>query len=50
MNTKRKAGRIVQIVSISCPSSMFLLKFFVYVDENIRFRVIIVINVRMIIE
>jgi len=44
----RKAGRIVQIVSISCPSMMNLLKFFPMIMEVTRYSVKIVIKIRII--
>jgi len=44
----RIAGRIVQIVSISWPSIMNLLKLFPIVVDNVRYSVIIVIKIRMI--
>jgi hypothetical protein len=43
------AGKIVQIVSISCPSIMNLLKFFLSVMEVTKYSVRIVIKIRMII-
>jgi len=44
----RNAGRIVQIVSISCPSIINLLKFFPKVMEVTRYRVKIVIKIKII--
>ena len=43
-----RAGRIVQMVSISCPSITYLLNTFMLISDPRRWRVIIVINVRMI--
>jgi hypothetical protein len=43
-------GRIVQIVSISCPSDMNLLNLFLTIDDAIMYRVRMVIVTRMIIE
>jgi len=48
MKIKRKAGRIVQIVSISCPSIMNLLKFFPRIIEVTRYSVRIVIKIKII--
>jgi len=48
MKIKRKAGKMVQIVSISCPSIINLLKFFPKIIEVTRYRVKIVIRIRMI--
>jgi hypothetical protein len=45
---RRKAGRIVQIVSISCPSIMNLLKFFPKIMEVTRYNVKIVIKIKII--
>lgn len=45
-----KAGTIVQIVSISCPSMEYLLNFFVSMREITTYSVKIVINDRIIIE
>jgi len=45
---RRKAGRIVQMVSISCPSMMNLLKFFPRIIEVTRYSVKIVIRIRII--
>lgn len=44
----RKAGRIVQIVSISCPSMINLLKFFPKIMEVTRYSVKIVIKIKII--
>jgi hypothetical protein len=49
MKINRKAGKIVQIVSISCPSIMNLLKFFPKIMEVSRYNVRIVIRIRIII-
>lgn len=49
MNTSMIAGITVQIVSISCPSIMNLLNFFLDIRETTRCSVIIVISTRMII-
>jgi len=45
-----KAGTIVQIVSISCPSIVYLLNFFDTIKDTTTYRVKIVIKERMIIE
>lgn len=42
-------GRMVQIDSISCPSEMNLLNFFLFIKDVIEYRVMIVIRDRMII-
>jgi len=49
MKINRKAGRTVQIVSISCPSIMNLLKFFPRIMEVTKYSVKIVIRIRTII-
>jgi hypothetical protein len=49
MKIKRKAGRTVQIVSISCPSITNLLKFFLSNIEITKYKVKIVIKVSTII-
>ena len=46
----KNAGRIVQIVSISCPSRSVLLYDFMLYEATITYRVRIVTSVRMIIE
>jgi hypothetical protein len=45
----KKAGKIVQIVSISCPSMMNLLKLFPKIMEVNRYNVRIVIKIKIII-
>jgi len=45
----RIAGSKVQIVSISCPSIKNLLKFFIIAREVTKYRVRIVVRIRMII-
>jgi len=45
---KRIAGRIVQIVSISCPSITYLLNFFLVTSDTTRYKVMIVIKIRII--
>jgi len=49
MKINRKAGRIVQIVSISCPSIMNLLKLFPRIIEVTKYSVKTVIKIKMII-
>ena len=49
INTSIKAGKTVQIVSISCPSIMNLLNDFLTIIEIIKYSVRMVIRVRMII-
>lgn len=49
MKINRIAGRMVQIVSISCPSMIYLLKFFPIVVDIVKYSVIIVIRIRIII-
>lgn len=49
MKIRRKAGKIVQIVSISCPSMMNLLKVLPKIMEVTRYNVKIVIKIKMII-
>jgi len=49
MKINRKAGKIVQIVSISWPSIMNLLKFLPKVREVTKYRVKIVIRIKIII-
>lgn len=44
-----KAGKIVQIVSISCPSMVYLLYFFLIIKEVTKYKVKIVIKVKIII-
>jgi hypothetical protein len=44
-----KVGSKVQIVSTSCPSVIYLLKFFVIISEIIRYRVMTVTIVKIII-
>jgi len=48
MKISRTAGRIVQMVSISCPSIINLLKFFPMVVDNVKYNVIIVIKIKII--
>lgn len=43
-----KAGSTVQMVSISCPSIIYLLYFLLTAKETTRYRVRIVINVKII--
>jgi hypothetical protein len=50
MNSNRRAGRMVQIVSISCPSIRYLLNVFLNTSEVSIYRVRIVIRTRTIIE
>jgi len=47
MKISKIAGKMVQIVSISCPSIMNLLKFFPIVVDIVRYNVIIVIRIRI---
>lgn len=49
MKISIKAGRTVQIVSISCPSMMNLLNFFLSIRDITRYRVKIVMRDRIII-
>ncbi len=49
MNRSRKAGRSVQIVSISCPSIMNLLNNFEPITDKIIYMVITVIRISTII-
>lgn len=49
MKINMNAGKIVQMVSISCPSMINLLNFFLSMREITRYTVRIVIRVRMII-
>lgn len=49
MNTNIKAGRIVQIVSISCPSIINLLKDFLTNIDKTKYSVKMVIKIKMII-
>jgi len=48
MKISKKAGRTVQIVSISCPSIMNLLKFFPNLIEETKYNVKIVIRIKII--
>jgi hypothetical protein len=48
MKINRKAGRIVQIVSISCPSIINLSKFFPKIIEVTKYSVKIVIKIKII--
>jgi len=50
MKISKKAGKIVQIVSISCPSKSVLLYDFMLYEATITYNVRIVTSVRMIIE
>jgi len=50
INNRRTAGRIVQIVSISWPSIMNLLKDLLIMMDVIRYNVMIVIKIKIIIE
>jgi len=45
----KRAGRMVQTVSISCPSIINLLKFFPKVVDSVKYNVMIVIRIKMII-
>lgn len=49
MKIRRIAGRIVQIVSISCPSMTNLLNFFDSIKESTKWIVKIVIKIKIII-
>ena len=49
MKININAGKTVQIVSISCPSITYLLYFFLIIKEVTRYKVKIVIRVRIII-
>ena len=48
MKINKKAGRIVQMVSISWPSMMNLLNFFPTTKVNTKYKVMIVISTRII--
>jgi hypothetical protein len=48
MKIKNREGRMVQIVSISCPSMMNLLSFLFFTKEITRCKVRIVIRIRII--
>jgi hypothetical protein len=49
INTNKRAGRTVQIVSISCPSMTNLLNLFLFIREMTKYKVKIVIRIKIII-
>jgi hypothetical protein len=47
INTNIKAGRMVQMVSISCPSVVYLLNFFLSIIDSKMYPVKMVIRIKI---